>query len=165
MAKVSNFVLTDINNCIDFNWSLKPLVTWMKVFGTKIDVASSKTKFLFKIYGFVLLCNTLFHSLSTLWVVSNNIWAQTKVVLESNVSTERWKNHLYSIFTEFQISACYNCLYIIIHIVTFCLLLSSKWETLWCILTDIHKELHLSDTFHWKVRRCCCVGVALWILV
>ena len=155
-----------------FEWSLKPLVYFTRIFvGTVLDLSESKTSTGVKVLGFlfgfiILLSNILINGLRGV-NVKNFEWI-LRYLIEGP-----YEFNIFSIYPDallqFVVDISFTTFWIYIPILHFIFLLiifsGKSWTRLSSQLAKIQKNMELSNTFYQKCRKYCLIALLLQLLV
>lgn len=144
----------------DFKWSLKSILTWMNLFGIRVN-GSEKLSILLKIFivlqGFAILACILFvHNIS----IKSELEGCAFFIglIESEMKNEMLRSIIYDAFLNFLFT-------IGPHIILFLFSSIGTLKKLLENLIEIEGKLSLNGTFYRKVRRQCYIGLSLLFLV
>lgn len=152
----------------NIQWSLKPIVVFMKILGIRIDILDKASLFS------RLLIQIVFCIISTLMLVdSYAIFKDQKKHLQNNsVSTEspdasQGEKSAGLLFLNIMpITDALIVLHCCIPYLTlFIISISKTWSSLWLTLFKIEVDFNVNQKFYRKIRRYCYIGALLFFLV
>lgn len=145
----------------DFEWSLKPAILWMSLFGIRINGFGKMPVLLRKVIGFLGL--VVFFCILSVHITALSRLIQEVIYYfkEQNLR----KNQLVRSISPIYISLV-NCLFSLgPHTILFLFSSLGSLKSTWENLIEIHGKLELNGAFYRKVRRQCCIGLGLLCVV
>lgn len=147
---------------LNFEWSLKPILIWMSLFGIRVkgfEKVSMPLKIVISVQGLIVF---LFICIVYGFSMMENFkeWAY----FVSNKESER-KGQLIRVSIKTYASLV-NCLHSLgPHAIFFLLSVLGTLKNLWKNLIEIEEKLNLNRMFYRKARRQCYIGLGVLFLV
>lgn len=150
-----------------FQWSLKPVLIFMRILGIRLDVSNSISPcsrlVINSVFG-LFLASMVTISYKTLFIKHLDFSETTAKVIEKMTPDDQKQLLLLMIFVTFANGLDFILFYGS-YIVLTVFSLNGIWDKLWSTLMEIQREFHLDKTFHRKIRRSCYIGIAVFVLV
>lgn len=150
----------------NFQWSLKPFLIFMMIFGIRIEFCKTNS---WHINILLAFCTTL----SVVCIAGENYAMITEkfgifrhvIDLYSNSSLEDQKQAFYSCVCPFFGVIIDASLSVGPYAILYMLMMNGSLKEMWFVLNEIQTKFTLQERFHFKVRKECFVGLLIVIFV
>ena len=145
-----------------FEWSFKPIILWMKIWGIRLDTSSNSLgRAIFLVIGFIALLTNFaingFSFYTVLDILMSNRTSKIVAYLPANISSATLVN--VGMEQSFTISLMVGD-----HLIFFIVSLTT-WRNFWQHLMQIQEQLKLTDKFFHSCRKITFIALLFLVLV